>query len=87
MLATLYKVACLLLFVLCTPIAFPAIVIHLVLPTVTQVGAFALVLAVAVALVNSISQFKSTARSSLIAPTFLAVTSAALAYLFRDSFS
>jgi hypothetical protein len=84
MVGALYKVACLLLFAIGVVITFPVLVFLLLWPAWSQFVAIALSIGSIVALVNSASQFKSTARLSFVAPTALGAAGAVLAYLYLD---
>lgn len=82
---TLYKVACLLLFVIGVMMAFPIILVLLILPSQpSQMIAVVSALATIVALVDTVSRFKSPAWQALVAPTWLGATGAILTYAFRD---
>jgi hypothetical protein len=82
---TLYKVVCLLLFVIGVVMAFPVLLVLLLWPAQpNQLIAIVALLGTIAALVDTISRFKSPAWQALIAPTWLGATGAVLAYLFRD---
>lgn len=82
---TLYKVACLLLFVIGVVMAFPVLLVLLLWPVQpNQLIAVVSVLATVAALLDTISRFKSSAWQALVAPTWLGATGAVLTYLFRD---
>lgn len=82
---TLYKVACLLLFVVGVVMGFPALLVLLILPSQpSQMIAVLSALATIAALVDTVSRFKSVAWQALVAPTWLGATGAVLSYVFRN---
>jgi Na+-transporting NADH:ubiquinone oxidoreductase subunit NqrD len=82
---TLYRVACLLLFVVGVVMGFPAFLVLLILPSQpSQTISVVCALVTIAALVNTVSRFKSVAWQPLVAPTWLGATGALLTYVFRN---
>ncbi|MEZ5957515.1 MAG: hypothetical protein R3C27_09930 [Hyphomonadaceae bacterium] len=85
MMGTLYKVACLLLFIVGVVMAFPVLLVLLILPSQpSQMIAVVSALATIAALVDTVSRFKSVDLRALVAATWLGATGAVLTYVFRD---
>lgn len=85
MMSTLYKVACVLLFVIGVVMSFPVLLVILVWPAQpNQMIAVVTALATVAALVDTVSRFKSVAWQALVAPTWLGATGAVSMYVFRN---